>query len=557
MYWGALSTDIKKSSVNWAGLSEWMQKAVQYHNKIIETVVANANKGNVEIKKLPNSPEGDAYTYYFTGDKDEVRRVVIRVSHDIQFILDLARKNKDGKLTAGTEDYTKCTPATCEKFRSKPYFGSIYIRIGIAFSEEAPIRYMYERYKTPTTIKFGVSTPSYRGGVIHMSEEAEKRADYDLKTVVNDKEKSKDIEVSDGKFNTRDLRPSSKQVATVKECYYELDDEGNPTDRLVFRNITEESPKEAATLLRAESTSIDDEKVTTLVGLMAEAPKIYEDWDDARLDTAIAVFGALQNYEPPPPKPVTGFSIFVQYKNVLTKALLHGNPYVMKYIKEEYKDIHKLANDAIIKFKANSELTGGLIKEKRDSNSMFVLTANGGDVAVIATDLYKEMAKLLSLLPQNSSIGIAYGEMKEQTGEYPDYFGDCVNLSARMQHNDWSYATKWGISSKNSHRNRLAFSSAVQPSTLVTQVIKQFGDESLPYTQEKIPRKNLNVGTEGTIDVLSTKLSGRPHYGIGDEITYTGKSKLRETTGIITEDNGFEVKIGDDIVIKKDIVLKV
>ena len=43
MYWAALSTDIKKSSVNWSGLPNWMQNAVQYHNRIIETVVKVSN----------------------------------------------------------------------------------------------------------------------------------------------------------------------------------------------------------------------------------------------------------------------------------------------------------------------------------------------------------------------------------------------------------------------------------------------------------------------------------------------------------------------------------
>ena len=72
MYWAALSTDIKKSSVNWSALPDWMQKAVQYHNKIIETVVKVSNEKHndfdgkkVTCKLLPNSPEGDAFTYVF------------------------------------------------------------------------------------------------------------------------------------------------------------------------------------------------------------------------------------------------------------------------------------------------------------------------------------------------------------------------------------------------------------------------------------------------------------------------------------------------------------
>ena len=66
MWWAALSTDIKKSSVNWNGLPLWMEKAVQYHNTILEICVKyyeeNHSKGTT-VQLLPNAPEGDAYTY--------------------------------------------------------------------------------------------------------------------------------------------------------------------------------------------------------------------------------------------------------------------------------------------------------------------------------------------------------------------------------------------------------------------------------------------------------------------------------------------------------------
>ena len=97
MYWTALSTDIKKSSVNWSGLPSWMQNAVQYHNIIIETVVKRYKKvynpHGVECKLLPNAPEGDAYTYYFNHtNMDELREFVIFLGTDIQKIFDEVRK---------------------------------------------------------------------------------------------------------------------------------------------------------------------------------------------------------------------------------------------------------------------------------------------------------------------------------------------------------------------------------------------------------------------------------------------------------------------------------
>ena len=63
MYYGAISTDIRKSSTNWNLFPEWMQKAVNYTNNITEFVFNDTNLFNGII--LPNSPEGDAYTFYY------------------------------------------------------------------------------------------------------------------------------------------------------------------------------------------------------------------------------------------------------------------------------------------------------------------------------------------------------------------------------------------------------------------------------------------------------------------------------------------------------------
>ena len=43
MYYGAISTDIRKSSTNWNLFPEWMQKAVNYTNNITEFVFNDTN----------------------------------------------------------------------------------------------------------------------------------------------------------------------------------------------------------------------------------------------------------------------------------------------------------------------------------------------------------------------------------------------------------------------------------------------------------------------------------------------------------------------------------
>ena len=103
MYWGALSTDIKKSSVNWNGLPNWMEKAVQYHNTLLETCVLyyKKNKENgTMVELLPNAPEGDAYTYLFTNSSlSDLKQFVISLGIDMQKKLHELRQEDDTKLS--------------------------------------------------------------------------------------------------------------------------------------------------------------------------------------------------------------------------------------------------------------------------------------------------------------------------------------------------------------------------------------------------------------------------------------------------------------------------
>ena len=86
MYYGAISTDIRKSSTNWNLFPEWMQKAVNYTNNITEFVFNDTNLFNGII--LPNSPEGDAYTFYYRHEnKDDLIKGMKTVASVLQLAL--------------------------------------------------------------------------------------------------------------------------------------------------------------------------------------------------------------------------------------------------------------------------------------------------------------------------------------------------------------------------------------------------------------------------------------------------------------------------------------
>ena len=94
MIYGAISTDIKKSSANWNLDSEWMQTAVRYTNTISELIFEKSKDKRINQLQLPNSPEGDAYTFYFwTSENQEYLRLhMAKIASAIQFNLQLARE---------------------------------------------------------------------------------------------------------------------------------------------------------------------------------------------------------------------------------------------------------------------------------------------------------------------------------------------------------------------------------------------------------------------------------------------------------------------------------
>lgn len=189
-FYAAISTDIKKSSVNWNELPLWMYEAVKITNNITEDVVERFNS-KIRATLLPNAPEGDAYTYYFShSDKAELKKHVLTIGFTLQAAYEKARKafilqampvtiEKELKTKYdGTAQYNM----KYNEFLQTEYYGAIYVRIGIAVSSSPPLQYSFNKLV------------SYRGGVIDDSERAEaKGAPY--KDGVGYTEKGKPVEV--------------------------------------------------------------------------------------------------------------------------------------------------------------------------------------------------------------------------------------------------------------------------------------------------------------------------------------------------------------------------
>ena len=139
-----------------------MKRAVEITNNITEKIfVKNLLDGAEKQIILPNSPEGDAYTFYIEHkDAMKLRTHLRKLAVTIQ--LQLEHERGEGTLAIKAKE--ESTP---------PYIGQIFLRIGIAVSDTPPDEY---KYKTAAS----TTVTSYRGGVIHYSEVAEREAPYEM-----------------------------------------------------------------------------------------------------------------------------------------------------------------------------------------------------------------------------------------------------------------------------------------------------------------------------------------------------------------------------------------
>jgi len=560
MYWGALSTDIKKSSVNWNGLPSWMEKAVQYHNTLLETCVLyyKENKTNgTTVELLPNAPEGDAYTYLFTNSSlSDLKQFVISLGIDIQKQLNKQRESMDTRLSVSKcdsllkalqeevkplkdqgikkEDIDKKLYNTYRLFQTKKYYGGIYIRIGIGFSDTPPISYRFNRYRGGEE---GEPSQSFRSGVITMAEKAEELADFDYKSYLSEE--------------------SSEYGAVLKECYME---DGTMKFKDVFQPERKIEQEEATCKLKSRDSERRDAITPddTVDRLDPEGKKVPITDINKAVDEALdKKQKALKTNIA---RDVTGFCVFVEYHPVLSDKLAIANPYTKTLINKEYNDIHNKADECILSFirthstrsygPTKKYYKGGLVKQKRDSTSMFVILQQidplKATTARHAATLYEDLSKLLASLPRGSSIGIAYGKMKELTmtrdgeGTFTDYFQASVNLAARMVMRNWSFSTRWGITDENDNHNRIAVTSDKEDIPGMVETVLE--DRKIPFTVENVPLSALNAGGSETIMCLSSKFTGWKALKVGDIVG----TKDDRNTGTIIEDMGdtFRVDFG-------------
>ena len=187
-FYAAISTDIKKSSSLWNNLPTWMFQAVQRTNNITEFVVNQMKSTGIHQEILPNSPEGDAYTILFTSNEQEkMKNHVLNVAHALQQSYKKGREK--GILKANQEDIEDnignvyksnktLHDATLALVNMTEFFHAIFVRVGVAFSNEAPLKYTYKihSYGNMGNEYDEKELSSFRGGVIDDSERAEANA---------------------------------------------------------------------------------------------------------------------------------------------------------------------------------------------------------------------------------------------------------------------------------------------------------------------------------------------------------------------------------------------
>ena len=173
MFYGVLATDIKKSSLNWNTFPRWMPRAVFETNERCKWVFDTFPLEDGTQFILPNSPEGDANYFFFESQnehklKEHIKQFALR----LQFMMSLARNDVltiENKKQHIEDKLNENTIFDLYSYYKDPpeFFGSIYIRIGIAVSHNKPYQYTFN------------ALSSYRGGVVQRADEANERASYD------------------------------------------------------------------------------------------------------------------------------------------------------------------------------------------------------------------------------------------------------------------------------------------------------------------------------------------------------------------------------------------
>ena len=508
MFFGALSTDIKKSSTIWANLPLWMMIAVKRTNNITEYIINMTVQDGIEQYILPNSPEGDAWTVlYWCEDQQKLKEHVKHVGHFLKHVYSEARKkfllrasaddideDLDNKYNDNKPEERKEKNETRKFILSELFYSAIYVRVGVAFSDIAPMEYTYyAKTKDPIypekTRRSGYK--SYWYSVIKESERAEEFAPWE-----------KGIGV------TQAGEMVKRVVGSDAEKEFKFKINGKEQDLLEF------------TLNLDNSDSLYDKKKYNV-------------------------------------EPVDGFMIFVHYHLHIQPEDVRKNPHLFKPLVHEFETVHSQTVDT---FNSVFEDKCFLVKVKRSSDSMIFVESSKAPSTV-----WNHCLSVCAALPVGSSIGIAFtnhkfmskknkpsGLLKRLTSIEPDiygvnkvdYFGDCVNLSARMDTADWKYPTKLFTTGKNMHHSRVAMCCADQTSRGWSEWSStesafpggKYGKYIRPFFIEDIPRPYLNAGKEGTVlRTISAHVYLHDNIQPGDIVWW--EDKIEETDSV--EETGY------------------
>ena len=486
MFYGALSTDIKKSSCNWSMFGEWMQTAVTVTNNITELAFTmNPLKGAKKQLILPNSPEGDAYTINFEHtDKDELTAHLRRLAFTIQVLLQDERdhgslnafswyKNNIGDKVYEKKDLNKYYNAlrNAKKYQQstdKVYLGKIYLRIGIAVTSEKPDEYQYDKHT------------SYRLGVIHYSELAEQEAPW---------------ECGFGEWVEKDIVKKVKRVETA--------------------DLLERPERsEYIYLLRQTNTPVGGFMVFVQYGDLY--PVDYEDKHNKDLNS------------------MERKRRFIEYHDDAHESLRNSSYSVeivkvkrdqasMFFIPEVYKDrdadTQNVGQQAVDIY--NRLCTLMAILPAGSSIGISYATKASGKLQEVTRDTF-------------------------DSGEKVDYFGAAVNVAARMEMSTIAHQTREGMTKPLLPDSRVAIAffgddkdpTYKKPGYPFSYVVERLGKEKnnlkkdlnfISYRVDKFDLHDINAGS-GKLFMISSSLRGPRAFIIGEEVEFQQNSRWKEGT---------------------------
>lgn len=490
MHYGAISTDIKKSSSNWGSFPKWMEQAVMLTNNITEYVFKKNPIEGEDASQiiLPNSPEGDAYTLFYTHhSKNDLESHMTSIALKIQYLLKLSReapadvqfngfgmssdsiKNKIKDMIKNEKDAVNTSHEKVHSLidmyknidKKYDYIGRIYLRIGIAHTNTPPFEYTYNGKK------------SFRGGVIDLSEKAEQEAPY-----------KKGYGLYNIDTKKVDKREEEKDYADLKDV-----------------SVWEE-------LVKKTQTS----------------------------------------------RATTGFMIFIHYHFGITEEMVNKNPHLIVQLNEEFKSLHDETNKLLsaidgvrlVKVKRDSSS----MYYVADSNTAMSRTRKKVKLFTVCSNIISLLPKGSSVGICYSGID-RLNEVQRGTKKIIDYFGPAVNMAARMEFIDWSYPTTNGITLKDSHDSRIAFGDwddlkdMYVPRNNISRDNSKGTLVQYPFRVDKIPAETLNAGYGEYVYVLSKKLHGRNELKIGDRIKWSYANK--QYPGTITKIDIFNAKVRIDL----------